>query len=88
MGDVIFGINFLPVREGSKTLINVIKGDAEKKKKFLHIQGWRCHQLCSDEIPGYVFPRADEMMVQSYALFKSKVFSEWERWNFVEILLG
>lgn len=88
LGDVIFGVNFFPVREGSKTLIEVIKGDAEKKKKFLHIQAWRCHQLCSDDIPGYIFPRADEMIVQSYALFRSKVFGEWERWNFVEIILG
>lgn len=88
LGDVIFGVNFIPLREGSKTLISIIKDNAEKKKKIIHIQGWRCHQLCSDTIPGYIFPRADEMIVHSYGLFRSKVFSEWERWNFIEITLG
>ena len=88
LGDVIFGVNFIPLREGSKTLISIIKDNSDKKKKILHIQGWRCHQLCSDAIPGYIFPRADEMMVHSYGLYRSKVFSEWERWNFIEIMLG
>jgi hypothetical protein len=88
LGDVIFGVNFMPLREGSKTLISIIKDNAEKKKKIIHIQGWRCHQLCSDSIPGYIFPRADEMVIHSYGLYRSKVFSEWERWNFIEIMLG
>jgi hypothetical protein len=87
LGDVIFGINFIPAREGSKTLISIIRMETEKKKKFIHIQGWRCHQLCSDEIPGYQFPRANDMFVHSYNLFRTKVFNEWERWNFIEILL-
>lgn len=87
LGDIIFGVNFIPVREGSKTLITIVKLETEKKKRFIHIQGWRCHQLCSDPIPGYLFPRANDMFVHSYSLFRAKVFSEWERWNFVEILL-
>lgn len=88
LGDVIFGINFIPTREGSKTLITVIKLETEKKKRFLHIQAWRCHQLCSDDIPGYLFPRADDMFVRGYDLYQNKVFSDWERWNFIEIILG
>jgi hypothetical protein len=88
LGDVIFGVNFIPTREGSKTLISIIRIESEKKKKFIHIQAWRCHQLCSDEIPGYVFPRANDMFVHSYSLYRTKVFSDWERWNFVEILLS
>ena len=88
LGDIIFGINFIPTREGSKSLINVIKRETERGKRHLHIQAWRCHQLCSDSIPGYIFPRADDVIVQAYALVRTKVFSDWERWNFVEILLG
>lgn len=87
LGDVIFGVNFIPTREGSKTLISILRIESEKKKKFIHIQAWRCHQLCSDEIPGYQFPRANDMFVHSYSLYRTKVFNEWERWNFVEILL-
>lgn len=81
-------MNFIPIREGSKTLISILRMETEKKKKFIHVQAWRCHQLCSDEIPGYQFPRANEMFVHSYALLRTKVFTDWERWNFVEILLS
>lgn len=88
LGDVIFGINFIPAREGSKTLITIIRLETEKKKRHLHIQAWRCHQLCSDPLPGYLFPRADDMFVRSYDLFRSRVFNEWERWNFIEMLVG
>lgn len=88
LGDVIFGVNFIPTREGSKTLISIIKKESQRGKSHVHIQGWRCHQLCSDAIPGYHFPRADEILVQAYSLVQSKVFSDWERWNFIEILLG
>ena len=87
LGDIIFGINFTPTREGSKTLISIIKRETERGRRHLHIQAWCCHQLCSDSIPGYIFPHADEAIVQAYALFRSKVFSDWERWNFVDILL-
>ncbi len=69
-------------------MISVIRIETEKKKRFIHIQGWRCHQLCSDAIPGYHFPRANDMFVHSYSLLRNKVFSEFERWNFIEILLS
>jgi len=88
LGDIIFGINFIPTRNGSQTLIEVLKSEVKRGKKHIHIQGWRCMQLCSDEISGFRFTRADEVIVQAYALFRSKVFSNWERWNFIEILLG
>jgi hypothetical protein len=88
LGDIIFGVSFSPLREGSKTLISIMKENKELNKKIIHVQGWRCHQLCSDSIPGYVFPKMDDMFVQCYGLFRSKVFSEWERWNFTAILLG
>ena len=52
------------------------------------LQCWRCHQLCSDPIPGRLFPRADDVFVQGYSLYRSRVLSEWERWNFNDILLN
>eukprot|EP01035_Chromulina_nebulosa_P022404 gene22404-29010_t len=114
LGDVIFGVNFIPTREGSRTLIKVLQresreykkpspnkelasnGNGEKKiitrnmsrRKYLYIQAWRCHQLCSDAIPGHSFPRADDVLVQAYSLVRTKVFNDWERWNFVEIILS
>lgn len=88
LGDVIFGINFIPTREGSQTLLQVIKQETAKGKKTLHIQCWRCHQLCLDLAPGSLFPRADDVIVQAHELYRTKVFSDWERWNFIEILLG
>ena len=88
LGDVIFGINFVPTREGSQTLLQVMKLEASKGKKTLHIQCWRCHQLCIDPLPGSLFPRADDVIVQAHELFRTKVLSDWERWNFIEILLG
>eukprot|EP01035_Chromulina_nebulosa_P019594 gene19594-25498_t len=87
LGDVVFGINFEPTREGSKTLLHILKKENSKKRKYLHIQCWRCHQLCSDSIPGIHFPKAEDMFVQSYSLYRTRVFSDWERWNFIEILL-
>jgi len=88
LGDVIFGINFVPTREGSQTLLQVVNQEAGKGKKTLHLQCWRCHQLCSDKPPGSLFPRADDVIVQAHELYRTKVFSDWERWNFIEILLG
>jgi hypothetical protein len=75
LGDVIFGINFVPAREGSKTLIGVIKKEVGRIQgcSHVHIQGWRCAQLCSDPLLGYHFPRADDVIVQAYALVASKV---------------
>ena len=88
LGDVIFGINFVPTREGSQTLLQIINQEAAKGKKTLHLQCWRCHQLCADKPPGSLFPRADDVIVQAHDKFRTKVFSDWERWNFIEILLG
>ena len=88
LGDIIFGINFIPTRHLSKTLIKVIKREQSRGRKYMYLQGWRCHQLCSDPIPGKQFPKADDVIVQAYSLVKSGCFSDWERWNFIEILLG
>ena len=88
LGDVIFGINFTPTRDGSKTLQSVLRREVERGRKTVHVQCWRCHQLCSDAIPGLLFPRADDVVIQAFTLYRTKIFSEWERWNFIEILLG
>jgi hypothetical protein len=88
LGDVIFGVNFSPTRDGSKTLVNIIKRETSKGKKTIHVQCWRSHLLCSDQAQGHLFPRANDVFLQAHSLFKTKVFSEWERWNFIEILLG
>lgn len=88
LGDVIFGINFIPTREGSQTLLQIINQEALKSRKTLHLQCWRCNQLCTDPIPGSLFPRADDVLVQAHELYRTKVLSDWERWNFVEILLS
>lgn len=87
LGDIVFGINFMPMRDGSRTLLQMLKRENSKKRKYLHLQCWRCHQLCSDSLPGTRFTQADEMFIHSYSLFRTRVFSEWERWNFIEILL-
>ena len=88
LGDVVFGVNFNPTRDGSKTLLNIIKREAAKGKKAIHVQCWRSHQLCSDQAQGHLFPRANDVFLQAHSLLKTKVFSDWERWNFIEILLG
>ena len=87
LGDVIFGVNFIAVRDGSRTLLSVLKRENERRRRSVHLQCWRCHQLCSDPIPGAMFPKADDVIVQGYSLFRTNVFSDWERWNFIEILL-
>ncbi|RYG65687.1 hypothetical protein EON64_11400 [archaeon] len=88
LGDVVFGINFMPVRDGSRTLLTQLKAEIEtKKSRYVHIQAWRCAQLCSDAVPGYTFPQADELFVRGYDMKKNRVFSVWEMWNFMEILL-
>ena len=114
LGDIIFGVNFIPTREGSRTLIKILRRETKekdnetesnlkyynfyhninlhyckdtKKKKILYIQAWRCHQLCSENIPGHHFPRCDDILVQAYSLVRTSVFTEWEKWNFIEIML-
>ena len=122
LGDVIFGINFLPARQGAQSLIKVISGMNEQTviapesaalrstaelrgntettdpkvnqprspwaARYIFIQCWRCHQLCPDTAPGFRFPRTDDVVVKAYALHRNKIVSDWERWNFLEILLS
>lgn len=87
LGDIIFGINFIPLRNGSKTLMEILTNEIKKKKKFIHIQAWRCHQLCSDPIPGYQFYKLNDMFLQSYSLYKNKILNNNSRWNLIQILL-
>lgn len=87
LGDIVVGVNFIPCRDGAKTLLNVLQ-DHSETGKMITLQCWRCHQLCSDPVPGQIFPRCDDVLVQGFALYRSYVLSEWERWNFVEIILG
>ena len=51
LGDVIFGVNFAPAREGATTLQKALM----KNNKFLHLQCWRCHQLCPPLPQDYTF---------------------------------
>jgi hypothetical protein len=98
LGDIIVGVNFLPCREAAKTLLSVLQettsSDSSSKttgastRMMISLQCWRCHQLCSDAVPGQCFPRCDDVLVQGFALYRSYVLSDWERWNFVEIILG
>jgi hypothetical protein len=88
LGDMIFGINFIATREGSRTLLQILKRERERNKKSVYLQCWRCHQLCHESPPpGMQCPKANDSIVQAYFLYKTKVFSDWERWNFIEILL-
>lgn len=87
LGDIVFGINFVPTREGSKTLLKILKRENERHRKSVYLQCWRCHQLCPDAIPGALFPKANVSLIQAHNLFRTRVFSDWEKWNFIEILL-
>eukprot|EP00981_Chlorochromonas_danica_P001373 scaffold292_cov161-Ochromonas_danica.AAC.11 len=73
LGDVLFGMNFLPTRQGSASMKTLLTEEVERKHaQYLHIQGWRCSALCSDPVPGYRFPQADDMLPQAYALTKQQ----------------
>jgi hypothetical protein len=87
LGDIVVGVNFKSCRDGVRTLLTVLNTAADCKEEYVSLQCWRCHQLCSDPIPGSLFSRCDDVLVQGYNLFRTKVFSDWERWNFVEIML-
>jgi hypothetical protein len=87
LGDIVVGVNFKSCRDGVRTLLTVLNTACDKKEEYVSLQCWRCHQLCSDPIPGSLFSRCDDVLVQGYNLFRTKVFSDWERWNFVEIML-
>lgn len=88
LGDVVFGANFSALREGCKSMMNALNRQLLKNRKSIHLQCWRCVQLCADPIPGVTFPRMNDILVRSYFLLKSHIFDDWERWNFLEIQLG
>jgi hypothetical protein len=44
--------------------------------------------MCSDSPPGHLFPKADDALVKAYFFVRSNVFNDWERWNFIGIILG
>jgi hypothetical protein len=87
IGDIVVGVNFKPCREGVKSLLVEVKAEYQRGAREVQLQCWRCHQLCADPVPGSLFPRTDDVFVKGYSLFRSRVFSDWERWNFVEIML-
>lgn len=87
LGDIVVGVNFKPCRDGVRSLLSVLNHAEDSSERIVSLQCWRCHQLCSDPIPGSLFPRCDDVLVQGYTLFRTKVFSDWERWNFVDIML-
>lgn len=91
MGDIIVGINGIPCRDGTKTLLHNVKAVSEAGGKFIVLQCWRCIQLCSEKVPNDPLPidrvLASEYIVQAYSLRRTNVFSDWEMWNFIEILL-
>jgi hypothetical protein len=84
---VMSGVNFVATRNGSQTLLEILKAEGELKRKIVHLQCWRSTQLCSAPCPGATFRRADHVFTVGYGKFKNGQFTEWERWNFIEILL-
>ncbi len=50
LGDVIFGINFQPCRNGSRTLLHTVKKELERKRATIHLQVRRHrhhhHRIC------------------------------------------
>jgi hypothetical protein len=38
LGDIVFGINFQPCREGSRTLLQTVKREKERKRHTIHLQ--------------------------------------------------
>jgi hypothetical protein len=87
LGDIVVGVNFRPCRDGVRSLLNVLNSASDSKERTVSLQCWRCHQLCLQPLPGSKFPRYDDVLVQGYTLFRTKVLSDWERWNFVDIML-
>ena len=95
LGDIIIAVNYIPCREGSKTLLDVVKKTTAAGNPSITLQCWRCKQLCSEtvndqdstDVNGPTINSASEIIVQAYFLRKTNVFSDWEMWNFIEILL-
>ena len=54
---------------------------------MLSLQIWRCQSICTDMLPGMIFPKVDDMVIQSFTLFRSKMLSDWERSNFLQNIL-
>ena len=42
----------------------------------------------SHPAPGLCRSRMDDVVVKSFQLYRDGIFSDWERWNFVDILLN
>jgi hypothetical protein len=61
---------------------------SSEANRYIHLQCWRCHQLCIEEIPGGQFPRTDDAVVKAFAIYRNKIVSDWERWNFIDIILS
>ena len=93
LGDIIISINFIPCRHGSKTLLNQVRQTTESGTHKVTLQCWRCRQLCSEKVRSELnenapsSSNASEIVVQAYFLRRTSVFSDWEMWNFIEILL-
>lgn len=84
----MIGVNYKPCKEGAKTLLQTLTLQIENSATEIYFQCWRCHQLCSDTPPGYLFPKGDDVFVLCHSLYRNKVLISWERWNFIEIILG
>ena len=91
LGDIIISVNFVPCRDGSKTLLHLVKQTVDSGSKIVTLQCWRCHQLCAEPLSASSMKefigKASDIIVQAYFLKRTNVFSVWEMWNFVEILL-
>jgi hypothetical protein len=49
------------MRNGSQTLLQILRTEAELNRKIVHLQCWRSTQLCSVPCPGATFRRADHV---------------------------
>ena len=87
IGDVILGVNFQACRDGSKSLLKTVKQLNKEDISMLSLQIWRCQSICTDMLPGMIFPKVDDMVIQSFTLFRSKMLSDWERSNFLQNIL-
>ena len=65
----------------------MVKQLVDDKVYIVDLQLWRCQQINNVLPPGVTFPKADDMFIQAYALFRNKILSDWERSNFIENIL-
>lgn len=87
IGDIVVGVNFKPCREGVQSLMDEIKAMYQAGERSVPLQCWRCHQLCTDPVPGSHFPRADDVFVKGMAYLHPQSSTDVEGWNFIEIML-